>query len=149
MIITVIATDSSRLLIMDMTVMDYQQQPQQQQDGGDGDAIVPTRTTKSTISETFAPFAPQHAVYSWLIINSILFVWSTVLAVQILNDTIERDHLYLVWNFGTTIVWCIEVGLTLASNGEEDTTKTAEELAEEGYDWETNIELIVAIRILN
>ena len=66
----------------------------------------------------FTSIAPIKAPKLWTLINAICLIWSIILAIDFtysetpspLNE-LSNKHAYLVWNFGTTIVWLIEVGL--------------------------------------
>jgi len=99
----------------------------------------------STVSRELAQYAPTNAPYSWLIVNGVILLWSTLLVLEIAIDSdlhpLEQTHLYLIWNFGTTFCWCIEVALTaLANEQEAKTTNGATDHA-----WATVLELVLAI----
>ena len=63
--------------------------------------------------------APVNAPRLWTLINAICFIWSICLAIDLiyadapsLLDHLSHKFAYLVWNFGTTIIWLMEIGLT-------------------------------------
>jgi len=63
------------------------------------------------------PYAPLKARKSWILINAICLVWSSLLCFQILYEPgpLERlagTHAYLIWCCITTIVWVAEASLT-------------------------------------
>ena len=54
----------------------------------------------------------------WCCMNLMCCVWSILLVLEIVwtiqpLDRLEGTHAYLVWCFGTTIIWCIEVGVKI------------------------------------
>ena len=60
--------------------------------------------------------APANSPSLWLCINFVCCLWSVLLVVSILStmsplNRLEGTQLYFIWNFGTTLVWCIEAGL--------------------------------------
>ena len=62
-------------------------------------------------------FAPEQHPFTWTLVNAVLFVWSATILFEILSSwegPLTRRYgqrLYLVWNFFTTVVWCLEAGL--------------------------------------
>lgn len=66
---------------------------------------------------------PEKNPALWNAINSICFIWSFLLLWEILgvsNNVIEHllsEQMYLVWNFGTTVLWCTETGSTVWYHG--------------------------------
>lgn len=60
---------------------------------------------------------PDQSPLAWTCINLFCLVWSLILVFDIflveedLEDRPGAAAMYLVWNFGTTAVWCVEVGL--------------------------------------
>ena len=121
--------ESSRLLTLDVLDVD-----------DDASAL-----TTSTTSKEFAKFAPRNAPFSWLVINTVLFIWSFLLVMEVTMDStlkpLERTRLYLVWNFGTTFCWCIELALTALANAQEASRTNGAT----GDSWATILELVLAI----
>lgn len=104
----------------------------------------------STVVSTWTPayvtrLAPINSPMLWEFINAILFAWSFLLTLEIsnavigesLNHSLEESHWYLIWNFGSTIIWCLEVTLTALVR------------ADEGENWQDSYlilcELVLAI----
>jgi hypothetical protein len=62
---------------------------------------------------------PEFNPFPWIVINALCCAWSVWL-IYALHDTdtprerILGTHLYLIWNFVTTIMWCVEVGLIVS-----------------------------------
>ena len=76
-------------------------------------------------------FSPHRYPQRWLFINVIVLIWSIILFSNIVgtrNDNNENDERttveleYLVYNFGTSAIWALEVGLNIF-----DYTDTKEE----------------------
>lgn len=68
------------------------------------------------LRERALALAPEKNPALWTIINGVLFLWSAVLVYEIVatEGPLERpygEHLYLIWNFGSTVMWCCEIGL--------------------------------------
>mmetsp|Transcript_75993 Transcript_75993/g.152672 ORF Transcript_75993/g.152672 Transcript_75993/m.152672 type:complete len:190 (+) Transcript_75993:171-740(+) len=68
------------------------------------------------IMTNIASYSPRKARKLWIGINTICLAWSLLLFIDIFCTLrpLERLHGtqdYLVWSFGTTIVWVLEVGL--------------------------------------
>jgi hypothetical protein len=101
--------------------------------------------TTATTTKEFAKFAPRNAPFSWLVINTVLFIWSLLLVIEVTMDStlkpLERTHLYLVWNFGTTFCWCAELVLTVLANAQEANRTNGAT----GDSWATILELVLAI----
>ena len=62
--------------------------------------------------------SPSHAVKSWLIIDSIIVLWSILLLLELWdtltpNLRLKGERAYLVYNFGTTLIWVIACDLHL------------------------------------
>ena len=78
----------------------------------------------------------------WTYVNAILCIWSVVLVYMILvtaEGVVERrfgEQLYLIWNFATTAVWCLEIGLTVWYHYPQIST------------WSERIQLAVAVYFL-
>lgn len=58
----------------------------------------------------------------WFCINLTCFVWSFLLLIEILwtvepLDRLQGTHVYLTWNFGTTIIWVVETALPVCTLG--------------------------------
>ncbi len=74
-------------------------------------------SSPSSSSSSLQKWVPSQSPQTWIVINTVCFVYSLVLSIYIvkaLRDSGERPSvgaLYLIWNFGTTIVWCFEAGL--------------------------------------
>ena len=69
-------------------------------------------------------YAPTNAPRAWIWINTFCLVWSALLFIEILFtlaplDRLEGTQFYLAWNFGTTFIWLVEVGLTIYSDMQE------------------------------
>ena len=67
-------------------------------------------------------FSPHQQPKIWLLINGLILIWSTILFIDVvgtLNEDAENDEKtyaelqYLIWNFGTCLLWVIEVGLNI------------------------------------
>jgi uncharacterized membrane-anchored protein YitT (DUF2179 family) len=70
-------------------------------------------------------FSPHQQPKIWLLINVFILIWSTILFIEFidvvgtLNEDAENDEKtyaelqYLIWNFGTCLLWVIEVGLNI------------------------------------
>ena len=62
-------------------------------------------------------WVPSQSPRTWLGINAFYFLYSLLISFYIvisLRETGERPGAfggYLVWNFSTTIIWCLEAGL--------------------------------------
>ena len=66
--------------------------------------------------------SPHQQPKIWVLINSSILAWSTILLIDVvgtLNEDAENDEKtytelqYLIWNFGTCLVWVLEVGLNI------------------------------------
>mmetsp|Transcript_8920 Transcript_8920/g.19149 ORF Transcript_8920/g.19149 Transcript_8920/m.19149 type:complete len:189 (+) Transcript_8920:263-829(+) len=88
-----------------------------------------TAATSSTSTASFADtlklYSPQKATYLWFIINAVCLFVSAALVVLVAHGPESRgDHFarqcYLIYNLGTSIVWCTEVALHLLGDGESD-----------------------------
>lgn len=65
----------------------------------------------------FVKISPPKAPKSWLYINIVCAIWSILVFIEILYalgplERLKETHAYLIYSFGTTIVWVIEVTLT-------------------------------------
>ena len=63
-------------------------------------------------------FAPSNAPRFWNAINAFVFLWSFLLSIELGSsnkisalERLEDVRYYLVWNFGTTLIWASEVTL--------------------------------------
>mmetsp|Transcript_15864 Transcript_15864/g.18083 ORF Transcript_15864/g.18083 Transcript_15864/m.18083 type:complete len:184 (-) Transcript_15864:102-653(-) len=62
-------------------------------------------------------WVPSRNPSKWIIINLSLLLYSLIISFSIVVALRENDEkptaatLYLVWNFSTTLAWCIETGL--------------------------------------
>uniref|UniRef100_A0A7S2EUL1 Uncharacterized protein n=1 Tax=Trieres chinensis TaxID=1514140 RepID=A0A7S2EUL1_TRICV len=64
-------------------------------------------------------YSPFRARKTWITINSMCLLWSILLILELAFtldplDRLEGTRVYLSYNFVTTIIWLLEVGLTLA-----------------------------------
>ena len=66
--------------------------------------------------------SPHQQPKIWVLINAFILAWSTILFIDVvgtLNEDAENDEKtyaelqYLIWNFGTCLVWVLEVGLNI------------------------------------
>lgn len=60
--------------------------------------------------------SPNRARKSWIVVDSIVVVWSVLLLVELLTpftSRLEGEREYLVYNFGATLVWMVASGLHL------------------------------------
>lgn len=76
------------------------------------------RGTHRMLKEGATACVPENNPSFWTLVNFILCLWSIVLVYEILGTEgpLERRYgqqLYLIWNFGSTIAWCFEIGLTV------------------------------------
>ena len=84
---------------------------------------------------------PETNPLAWTVINCLVFLWSTVVLVLITTTSegvIQRrygEQMYISWNFGTTTIWCLEIGLMVWFHGQAST-------------WEQRIELLLAVYFL-
>ncbi len=89
-------------------------------------------------------FAPSNLPAPWAVINMVLFLWSLILFVEISTSSsldgpgyrLEDTRLYFVWNFGTTIIWCLEVTLTVLARADDENWQDS---------WPITMELLLAI----
>ena len=63
------------------------------------------------------PYAPLKARKSWILINALCLVWSSLLCFEIYYkpgplERLAGTHAYLTWSCVTTIVWVAEASLT-------------------------------------
>ena len=92
--------------------------------------LIPNTAAESSSSSeqhSYPGNQPGSAVVVvWTVINAILCVWSLLLLYQILwtsqspTDRLYGERLYLIWNFGTTLVWCLEVGWTMRIKSQDN-----------------------------
>mmetsp|Transcript_9938 Transcript_9938/g.12520 ORF Transcript_9938/g.12520 Transcript_9938/m.12520 type:complete len:176 (-) Transcript_9938:118-645(-) len=67
--------------------------------------------------ESLQNWVPSQSPETWIVINTVCFIYSLLLSfyiVQALGDLGERPSAqasYIIWNFGTTLVWCFEAGI--------------------------------------
>ena len=78
----------------------------------------------------------------------LLFLWSLLLVVEILrhdddddeddgaNHFLEDTRLYLIWSFFTTIIWCLEVTLTIVARADDENWQIS---------WPIKMELLLAV----
>ena len=84
---------------------------------------------------------PETNPLAWTVINSILLMWCCFRIYEIVHESEsvnERPHgeqNYIIWNFVTTTIWCVEIGLIVWYHGKAST-------------WEQRIELVLAIYFL-
>ena len=69
-----------------------------------------------------AAYAPAQAPTLWLTLNGLCLLWSLLLFFELLYtfgplERLEGTRAYLVYNFVTTVVWAMEVVLTLYHMG--------------------------------
>jgi len=116
-------------------------------------------------------FVPEINPSVWLCINVVCAVASLVALAGLVVLLVTKDDLsnwptasafYLAWDFGTTLVWCAEVGLTVAyalllEEGDGDkadeeeqgsTEQASTESAENGLSTENWVELVIAVIML-
>ena len=97
----------------------------------------------SDVRQRIIACAPERYPFGWLMVNLVCLVATSVTLGDMLiatDDLSERPRaaaLYLVWNFGTTIIWLVEVGLSIALLQSRE--------QERRVSWEKPVELILAI----
>ena len=100
-------------------------------------------TTWTELKQRLIACAPERYPLGWLGVNVTCLLATTVVLVDVLiatDDLAERPTaaaLYLVWNFGTTLVWLAEVGLSVALLQSRETERI--------MTWEKPVELLLAI----
>ena len=62
--------------------------------------------------------SPLRAPKTWMWINAVCLAWSILLFIEIIFtlgplDRLEGTRAYITYNFVTTLVWVVEVGLTV------------------------------------
>mmetsp|Transcript_25978 Transcript_25978/g.36617 ORF Transcript_25978/g.36617 Transcript_25978/m.36617 type:complete len:175 (+) Transcript_25978:35-559(+) len=86
---------------------------------------------------TLAGFVPEKNPPFWIVVNGLCLLFSVVLLVLILIAEEESrgkkfaKRCYLLYDFVTTLVWCVEVGLIVWYHGNASS-------------WERRIELLLA-----
>ena len=89
-----------------------------------------------------AKLAPSNVPRLWSVINLFLFVWSFLLVLEISNEgdgakhRLEGTRLYLIWKFGMTIIWCLEVTLTVLARADDENWQDS---------WPITMELLLAV----
>lgn len=71
-----------------------------------------------TIAADILKYSPNSAPRAWLLINGAILAWSVLLLCELLltispEDRLEGTRAYLLYNFGATLIWVVEVGLHL------------------------------------
>ena len=100
-------------------------------------------TCSDAALQRLAAASPKRSPWGWLGVNGFCLAATLVTFVDIwiaTEDLSERPTaaaLYLAWNFGTTLVWCSEVGLSIANHIVGETNASLE--------WATKIEFLLAI----
>lgn len=80
-------------------------------------SIAPPDTARAS-EEKEAPLPSERTLrmrHIWCWINIACCIWSILLTIEILytvNPLYEREgsQEYLIWSFGTTAIWCVEIG---------------------------------------
>jgi len=73
----------------------------------------------SVVRISSSAWSPQQSPLGWAVINAVCFLASVTLLIDVFiaqADLSERPvarAAYLVWNFGTTLVWLVEVSLSV------------------------------------
>ena len=61
--------------------------------------------------------SPHRQPHLWLLLNFIILIWSVVLLIRFVGSQREEkiyvELQYLIYNFGTCLVWVVEVGLNI------------------------------------
>ena len=96
-----------------------------------------------TIQAFATKIVPVNCPNLWLGINIVIVIWSFLLIVSIfLEDTrldrLQDTHAYLCWNFGTTFLWFVEVGLTAWDHKRNH----------QPWEWTQTIELVAGIYLV-
>ena len=73
---------------------------------------------QSVIDSFVSTYSPLKAPQLWTRINAVLVIWSVLLLIEILFtlgplERLEGTRAYLTYNFGATLVWVAQVGLTI------------------------------------
>jgi hypothetical protein len=109
-----------------------------------------------------ANWAPSRAPLKWLAVNLVCWVASLVLLAHLLLSLllweVEGDaslkpvaaSLYLIWNFSTTVVWCVESGLKFLEQQHvlAPTSRPSSSSQPLGSGWALRLEVAVAIYFL-
>lgn len=106
--------------------------------------------------------SPHHHPHRWLFVNGAIILWSAILLIRICNSAESKDadekssveFNYLIYNFGTCIVWLIEVSLNVLdhkgyfdSDGNEDNNPGEESLLQPTQKAERTKREVVALWI--
>lgn len=87
-------------------------------------------------------FAPSNIPGLWDFVNAFFFLWSLLLALELSMSgdgshyRLENTRLYFIWNFSTTITWCLEVTLTVLARADDENWQDS---------WPITMELLLAI----
>ena len=97
-------------------------------------------------------WAPQGNPSIWFVINITCLTASFVTLVDLLvasdYDLSERptaQALYLLWNFGTTAVWCAEIGLSAAFIVLQQQQQESTSSSWNAIGWDKRLELLLAL----
>ena len=92
-----------------------------------------------------AATAPEENPLIWCFVNLLCLLFSLetlanlLLSTQDLSERPTAKGLYLIWNFGTTLVWVTEVSLSVAFQRQNQQQRR------QSLSWEKRIELLAAI----
>ena len=72
---------------------------------------------------------------TWIWINAVCLAWSILLFIEIvltlgLLERLEGTRAYITYNFGTTLVWVVEVGLTVLDDMKQSIVLSRQDLFE-------------------
>ena len=99
-------------------------------------------------------WSPKRHPRGWLVVNLVCLVASLALAANIVlffrDDPELRPvgaALYLLYNFTTTLIWCVEIGLTAWEQQAEFSSSSSSWLSRllRNTTWPVRLELIVAV----
>lgn len=84
---------------------------------------------------TTSSCSPLRAPKTWMWINAVCLAWSILLFIEIIFtlgplDRLEGTRAYITYNFGTTLVWVVEVGLTVLDDMKQSIVLSRRDLFE-------------------
>ena len=89
-------------------------------------------TSSSPASFLVTQFAPSNAPRFWNAVNAFVFLWSFLLSIELSSshkisalERLEDVRYYLVWNFGTTLIWASEVALNCLAGSSQQRSRSS------------------------